>query len=379
MLIAQVEMDGVFSVRGGMHELAQALTRLAQSRGVRFLMQTPCREIICRHGRAVGVRIDHDELRADAVIFNGEVDALPMGLLGEEVRMAVPRSNQERSLSALTWSMLAPRQNLDLDRHNVFFQSDYASEFNDIFKHRRFPRSPTVYVCAQDRPVVAEGLTAERLFCLVNAPASGDGPELTEEIAPCETTTFDQLHRMGLSIQGHARVRTGPSQFHRRFPASGGSLYGKATHGWMSIFSRPGATTDMPGLYTVGGGTHPGPGVPMAAAVGAFIGWRGWLVCVAAFAAAAGIALFATVAVKGFDLTVFGALALSTGLGVPLGVWAARSSCAHPWIVGVVGVLQTIPALALLAFLIAAMGSIGMAPAKPCSCAASAKAASRPW
>ena len=268
MLIAQVELDGVFSVRGGMHELAQALTRLAQSRGVRFLMQTPCREIICRHGRAVGVRIDHDELRADAVIFNGEVDALPMGLLGEEVRMAVPRSNQERSLSALTWSMLAPRQNLDLDRHNVFFQSNYASEFNDIFKHRRFPRSPTVYVCAQDRPVVAEGLTAERLFCLVNAPASGDGPELTEEIAPCETTTFDQLHRMGLSIQGHARIRTGPSQFHRRFPASGGSLYGKATHGWMSIFSRPGATTDMPGLYTVGGGTHPGPGVPMTALSG---------------------------------------------------------------------------------------------------------------
>ncbi len=62
-------------------------------------------------------------------------------------------------------------------------------------------------------------------------------------------------------------------------------------------------------------------------------------------------------------LLVFGALALSTGLGVPLGVWAARSSRAHPWIVGVVGVLQTIPALALLAFLIAAMGSIGMAPA----------------
>ena len=36
-------------------------------------------------------------------------------------------------------------------------------------------------------------------------------------------------------------------------------------------------------------------GVPLAAAVGALIGWRGWLVCVAAFAAAGGLALFATV------------------------------------------------------------------------------------
>ncbi len=60
---------------------------------------------------------------------------------------------------------------------------------------------------------------------------------------------------------------------------------------------------------------------------------------------------------------VFGALALSVGVGVPLGVWAARSRRARPWILGISGVLQTIPALALLAFLIAAMGRIGIVPA----------------
>ena len=60
---------------------------------------------------------------------------------------------------------------------------------------------------------------------------------------------------------------------------------------------------------------------------------------------------------------VFGALALSVGVGVPLGIWAARSRRAQPWILGVTGVLQTIPALALLAFLIAAMGRIGIVPA----------------
>ncbi len=62
-------------------------------------------------------------------------------------------------------------------------------------------------------------------------------------------------------------------------------------------------------------------------------------------------------------MLVFGSLALSVGVGVPLGVWAAKSKRALPWIMGVVGVLQTIPALALLAFLIAALGRIGMAPA----------------
>lgn len=60
---------------------------------------------------------------------------------------------------------------------------------------------------------------------------------------------------------------------------------------------------------------------------------------------------------------VFAALALSIAVGVPLGVWAARSRVARPWILGITGVLQTIPALALLAFLIAALGRIGLLPA----------------
>jgi 1-hydroxycarotenoid 3,4-desaturase len=268
MLIAQVEMDGVFSIQGGMSELAQTLTRLAQQRGVRFMLQTPCREILVRQGKAVGVRLDREELMADAVVYNGEVDALRHGLLGEPIQEAVLPNGQPRSLSALTWSVLSPRLGMDLDRHNVFFQNDYQSEFDDIFTRRRLPRTPTVYVCAQDRPGMAGGHSAERLFCLVNAPAHGDEPERIEEIEQCETTSFEQLSRLGLSIQGHTKVRASPAQFHRRFPGSGGSLYGKATHGWMSIFARPGAHTALPGLFLAGGGTHPGPGVPMTALSG---------------------------------------------------------------------------------------------------------------
>ena len=61
---------------------------------------------------------------------------------------------------------------------------------------------------------------------------------------------------------------TAPRDFHRLFPATGGSLYGPAVHGSMASFRRPGARTKVPGLYLAGGGTHPGAGVPMAALSG---------------------------------------------------------------------------------------------------------------
>ncbi len=272
MLIAQVEMAGVWSVRGGMTALADMLARLAQARGAVFRYHSACARIVQQHGRVSGVELASGErLAADAVVFNGDVAALRGGLLSQEMRKAVPRQAPPRSLSALTWSLHAPASGLALDRHNVFFCEDYASEFSDIFGQARLPRQPTVYVCAQDRPGEVPAGAAERLFCLVNAPAVGDSDTLTDEdLDRCQATSFQHLQRLGLKVSPTPQncVRTTPAMFHQRFPATGGALYGQATHGWTSLFARPGANTPLPGLYLAGGSVHPGPGVPMAALSG---------------------------------------------------------------------------------------------------------------
>ncbi len=62
-------------------------------------------------------------------------------------------------------------------------------------------------------------------------------------------------------------------------------------------------------------------------------------------------------------LLVFGSLAASILVGVPLGVAAARRRGLGQAIFALVGTIQTIPSLALLAFLIALIGSIGTLPA----------------
>ena len=52
--------------------------------------------------------------------------------------------------------------------------------------------------------------------------------------------------------------------FETLFPASDGSLYGQSLAGIMATLKRPKCTTPIKNLFLVGGGVHPGAGVPMA-------------------------------------------------------------------------------------------------------------------
>jgi len=273
MLIAHVEQDGVWLIEGGMQRLAEAMEALARRLGVVFHFGREVREIRLEHGRVAGVRLaDGEQVGACAVVVNGDAAAVANGLFGAAVSHAATFVPPERrSLSAVTWSLVAPTGGFPLLRHSVFFSADYAAEFEDL--RSRLPADPTIYVCAQDRGGTdgAAPPGPERLMMLVNAPPNGDGCGLSDkEIAACETRLFSRLARCGLEIgkPSEPAVITTPADFHRMFPGTGGALYGPATHGWQASFRRPGSATAIPGLYLAGGSTHPGAGVPMAALSG---------------------------------------------------------------------------------------------------------------
>ena len=279
MLVAHVELEGVWSVQGGMHALAKAIAHQAERQGATLRYNAACKRILVRAGRACGIELaSGEQLDADAVVFNGDASALAQGLLGDDVQRAAKNTPlPERSLSAVTWSVNARASGFPLTRHNVFFDDDYALEFDDIFKKYKLPSRGTVYVCAQDRTDTASSIDGnERLLCLVNAPAVGDQSarlNLTaSEIQACQEQSLKLLGQCGLALDLDSvtaqSVTTTPTDFNQLFPGTGGALYGPASHGWMTPFQRPTSASKLPGLYLAGGSVHPGPGVPMAALSG---------------------------------------------------------------------------------------------------------------
>ena len=273
MLVAHVEREGVWAVEGGIYGIVAALVRLAEAKGVVFRYGAHVSTIVTDGRGATGLALASGEtVAADAIVANGDVGAIAAGLLGSAARPAVaPVRGRDRSLSALTWSLVAETSGLPLAHHNVFFSDDYAAEFAAI-RQGRTAEDPTVYLCAPDRS--ADGQVAagpERLFVIANAPPNGDRVSLSPtEISQCQTHVLRRFQRCGLSVQlrSESSVVTSPSDFAQLFPGTGGALYGRASHGWMASFRRPGSRSRIPRLYLAGGSTHPGPGIPMAAISG---------------------------------------------------------------------------------------------------------------
>jgi 1-hydroxycarotenoid 3,4-desaturase len=266
-LISHAEAQGVWHVEGGMHQLALAIAARAGDLGARFHYNSHVRRIVWQEGRPSAVEVNGQRIAVDAVLFNGDPRALATGMLGITATKAVPTTATEpRSLSACVHAFAANATGVDLAGHNVFFCRNPADEFGPLAAGQP-PRDATIYLCAQDRFGGAVPTGPERFETITNAPSAPDTTNTRQEDPEqCHSAILDRLRAFGLhfSPRPGAQTLTMPQNFAALFPASQGSLYGRSPHGMMAAFQRPTVRSRIKGLYLVGGGVHPGAGIPMA-------------------------------------------------------------------------------------------------------------------
>jgi len=154
--------------------------------------------------------------------------------------------------------------------HNVWFPQRYDDEFDAIFSGR-VAQDPAVYACVPDDPLMRPDDDTESWFLLVNAPRHGVGEDgTTDWTAPGLAEAYadriiDLLAQRSMDLRSRIlwRETRTPAQLQHDTGAPGGSIYGTSSNGSRAAFQRPANRSPIPGLYLVGGSSHPGGGLPL--------------------------------------------------------------------------------------------------------------------
>ncbi|WP_416293691.1 phytoene desaturase family protein [Paenibacillus illinoisensis] len=279
-MMGHVEADeGVYGVKGGTYELIKAMTKLAQEKGVRIMTGIEVRQIIVRHGKVIGVDTDQGFHEADQVVANGDVLSVNRLLLAPEHRKQMSDGRirkYEPSISGYVTLAGVRKQYDSLLHHTVFFPDRYEPEFEHIFRERRMPLDPTIYICYSgysEAGMAPAG--ASNLFILVNAPYLSDAWNWEEQTERYGEFVLDKLAQRGITglRQSDVLIRYTPQDIERDTLAHQGSIYGISSNSMRQTFSRPGnKSRDVQGLWYVGGTTHPGGGTPIVTLSGQLVG-----------------------------------------------------------------------------------------------------------
>jgi phytoene desaturase len=261
---------GVYHPLGGCGAVTQAMARLAEQLGVEFRLNEPVREILFAGRRATGVRTDAGVYRCDSVVMNADFARGMQRLVPDHLRRRWTDARiAKKKFSCSTFMMyLGVEGTFDLPHHTIHIARDYRANLEDIETRHVLHDDPSFYVqnaCTTDPSLAPSGHST--LYVL--APVTHQHPNVdwSKEKERFRNILLKKIAQAGYdNLEGrirYERVIT-PADWDQRYEIHLGATFNLAHSLSQMLHLRPhNRFEDLEGVYLVGGGTHPGSGLPV--------------------------------------------------------------------------------------------------------------------
>jgi phytoene desaturase len=262
---------GVWHPIGGCNALTRGMARVATEQGVTIRLSEPVEEILFDGRRAVGVRTATGELRADAVVVNADFGHAMTTLVPDRLRRRwTDKTIARKRFSCSTFMLyLGIEGRYDqLMHHNIYVARDYRRNLDEIENQHVLTEDPSFYVenpCRTDDTMAPPGHSA--LYVLV--PVSHQHPNIdwSKERDRYRQVALRQLAKIGLGdIEKRIRFEriVTPVEWENKVGIYKGATFNLAHNLGQMLHLRPqNRFEEFNRMYLVGGGTHPGSGLPV--------------------------------------------------------------------------------------------------------------------
>lgn len=269
IIIPFIEYMGAgYGIKEGIYEIPKKLYLTAKDLGVQFNFNQKVEKISFKKNKIIGLNTKSENKTYNVVVSNADV------LYTYDKLLNLPNSKEARrykklepSTSGIVFYWGIDRNFEELSVNNIFFSSDYATEFKAMFQDKTMPEEPTVYVNITSKLTPSDApKDCENWFVLLNAPADNH-QDWDLLVSKSRRTAINLISkRLGTNIERHivAEKNLTPPEIEKRTRSTHGSLYGISSNTKTAAFLRHrNRSKRIKGLYFCGGSAHPGGGMPL--------------------------------------------------------------------------------------------------------------------
>lgn len=263
---------GVYHVQGGLCQISHAMAEGARESGAAIHTSQPVRRILTNGRRTVGVELaSGDKIECDDVVINADFGHAVSTLFElDQLRRYKPDNVRRKSWSCSTFMMYlgVDRAYPESEHHTIVFARDYKGNLEDI-SHRKKPSDDiSVYVrnsAVNDPSAAPKGHSA--LYILVPVPNNFSKIDWAQEAPRYRERVLRTLAERSCysDIEAHIKEEmiVTPDDWEKKFSVYQGATFNMG-HNWSQmLFMRPhNKFEEFDHCYLVGGGTHPGSGLP---------------------------------------------------------------------------------------------------------------------
>ena len=274
---------GLWYVKGGLYELANGLNRRLEELKIPVHLGAEVLQIVKNGGGLVsGIRVRLDdgavvERSADFVVSNMETIPAYERLLGEGAEFVKSLDKFEPTCSGIVIHLGTKKQYPQLAHHNFFYSRNQSRHFDRVFREKKLPDDPTIYLVAPTRSDSTQAPKGcENIKILPHIPyINSDSPFTQRDCEQLKDRVIDKLERMGLAdLRKNTVVEDfwTPFDIEKKYYSNKGSIYGVVSDFKRNLgFKTPKQSTKYRNLFFTGGSVNPGGGMPMVVLCGQLV------------------------------------------------------------------------------------------------------------
>ncbi len=264
---------GVWHPIGGCNALMKALAKVFIELGGKIRTGTEVRGVRTERGRVTGLELDSGFEPCNHAVINADATWAIKNLFSESVRGKVTDASlDKKKYSCSTFMMyLGVEGRVDLPHHTIRTAPDYRGNLEDIGRREGWGGSltddPSLYVCnpsVTDPTLAPEGCSS--LYVLMPTPNTRAAIDWKAQTPVCRQRLLDRMRKL-LSVDLSGRIREEMILTPDDWEASNinfGATFNLSHSLDQMLHKRPQHKLPfVDGAWLVGGGTHPGSGLPV--------------------------------------------------------------------------------------------------------------------